>query len=237
MITPKIPLLKDGQILSVDVVNSIIKRTEYAGDLLKQYKLIAGNEMYVEPHYDGTRVSYLQPVGGGGGEAGAGGDSTPGVMASGYLVSANLGINYPPPIYIYKGFFVYYDSSSLPQPPSVTTQLFPSGVYSANTDFKPAFDGSFDGAYVASGFNLTITSSSGQLLLSVNGPKIVNNVYWINNPITQLAFGTSIIGAYWSAVDWYAPANGLAGGPAGQVLTVSRSRRTEFGVGVPNQFG
>jgi hypothetical protein len=66
MITPKIPLLKDGQILSVDVVNSIIKRTEYAGDLLKQYKLIAGNEMYVEPHYDGTRVSYLQPVGGGG---------------------------------------------------------------------------------------------------------------------------------------------------------------------------
>jgi len=66
MITPKIPLLKDGQILSVDVVNSIIKRTEYAGDLLKQYKLIAGTEMYVEPHYDGTRVSYLQPVGGGG---------------------------------------------------------------------------------------------------------------------------------------------------------------------------
>jgi len=74
MITPKIPLLKDGQILSVDVFNSIIKRTEYAGDLLKQYKLIAGNEMYVEPHYDGTRVSYLQPVGGGGtGETGQGG--------------------------------------------------------------------------------------------------------------------------------------------------------------------
>jgi hypothetical protein len=72
MITPKIPLLKDGQILSVDVVNSIIKRTEYAGDLLKQYKLIAGNEMYVEPHYDGTRVSYLQPVGGGGGGGQAG---------------------------------------------------------------------------------------------------------------------------------------------------------------------
>jgi hypothetical protein len=66
MITPRIPLLSSGQILSVDVVNSIIKRTEYAGDLLKQYKLIAGTEMYVEPHYDGTRVSYLQPVGGGG---------------------------------------------------------------------------------------------------------------------------------------------------------------------------
>jgi len=80
MITPKIPLLKDGQILSVDVVNSIIKRTEYAGDLLKQYKLIAGNEMYVEPHYDGTRVSYLQPVGGGG--TPATGDMYIGIAAS-----------------------------------------------------------------------------------------------------------------------------------------------------------
>jgi hypothetical protein len=40
----------------------MIKRTEYAADLLQQYKLIAGNQMYIEPHYDGTRVSYLQPV-------------------------------------------------------------------------------------------------------------------------------------------------------------------------------
>jgi len=61
MITPKIPLLKDGQILSVDVVNSIIKRTEYAGDLLKQSKLIAGDGVTIQPQYNGTRVSYLQP--------------------------------------------------------------------------------------------------------------------------------------------------------------------------------
>jgi hypothetical protein len=57
MITPKIPLLKDGQILSVDVVNSIIKRTEYAGDLLKQSKLIAGDGVTIQPQYNGTRVS------------------------------------------------------------------------------------------------------------------------------------------------------------------------------------
>jgi len=57
MITPKIPLLKDGQILSVDVVNSIIKRTEYAGDLLKQSKLIAGDGVTIQPQYDGTRVT------------------------------------------------------------------------------------------------------------------------------------------------------------------------------------
>jgi len=57
MITPKIPLLKDGQILSVDVVNSIIKRTEYAGDLLKQSRLIAGDGVTIQPQYNGTRVS------------------------------------------------------------------------------------------------------------------------------------------------------------------------------------
>lgn len=65
MIAPQIPLVKDGQILSVGLVNSLIGRTEYAADLLRQYKLIAGYGMYVEPHSDGTRVSYLQPVAGG----------------------------------------------------------------------------------------------------------------------------------------------------------------------------
>jgi hypothetical protein len=43
----------------------MIDRVEYAADLLRQYKLVAGDEMYVEPHYDGTRVSYFYPVGGG----------------------------------------------------------------------------------------------------------------------------------------------------------------------------
>jgi hypothetical protein len=65
MIAPKIPFVRDGQILSVDLVNSMIARTEYVADLLRQYKLIAGDEMYIEPHFDGTRVSYLQQVAGG----------------------------------------------------------------------------------------------------------------------------------------------------------------------------
>jgi hypothetical protein len=65
MIAPKIPLVQDGQILSVGLVNSLIGRTEYAADLLRQYKPIAGNGMYVEPHFDGTRISYNQPVAGG----------------------------------------------------------------------------------------------------------------------------------------------------------------------------
>ena len=66
MIAPKIPLVKDGQILSTNLVNSMIARIEYAADLLRQYKCISGGEeIYVEPHFDGTRVSYVQQVAGG----------------------------------------------------------------------------------------------------------------------------------------------------------------------------
>jgi hypothetical protein len=65
MISPRLSKVVGGTRLTTDLLNSMIKRTEYAADLLQQYKLIAGNQMYIEPHYDGTRVSYLQPVGGG----------------------------------------------------------------------------------------------------------------------------------------------------------------------------
>lgn len=66
MIAPKIPLLRDGQILSANLVNSMIARIEYAADLLRQFKCISGEaEIYIEPHFDGTRVSYNQPVAGG----------------------------------------------------------------------------------------------------------------------------------------------------------------------------
>jgi hypothetical protein len=65
MIRPRLSKVASGTTLTTDLVNDIINRTEYAADLLRQYKLTAGNEMYVEPHYDGTRVSYLQPVAGG----------------------------------------------------------------------------------------------------------------------------------------------------------------------------
>lgn len=65
MIRPRLPRVASGTRLTTNLVNNIINRTEYAADLLRQYKLVAGTEMYVEPHYDGTRVSYLQPVAGG----------------------------------------------------------------------------------------------------------------------------------------------------------------------------
>jgi len=65
MIAPRIPLAQNGQILTANLVNHIIARTEYAARLLREYRCVAGTDMFVEPHYDGTRVSYLQPVGGG----------------------------------------------------------------------------------------------------------------------------------------------------------------------------
>ena len=65
MIRPRIGKANNGQIMSLELVNRIIGRTEYAADLLRQYKLVAGNGMYIEPHYDGTRISYFQPVKGG----------------------------------------------------------------------------------------------------------------------------------------------------------------------------
>jgi hypothetical protein len=59
MIAPKIPLVQDGQILSVGLVNSLIGRTEYAADLLRQYKLIAGDKISIEQKYDGSIISSL----------------------------------------------------------------------------------------------------------------------------------------------------------------------------------
>ena len=58
MIYPTLNKVRNGQRMSVELVNGLIKRTEYAADLLRQYKLIAGTEMYIQPHFDGTRVSY-----------------------------------------------------------------------------------------------------------------------------------------------------------------------------------
>jgi hypothetical protein len=43
MIYPRLNRVRNGQRLSVELVNGLIKRTEYAGDLLRQGKCLAGN--------------------------------------------------------------------------------------------------------------------------------------------------------------------------------------------------
>lgn len=75
MIAPKIPFVKNGQILTANLVNHIIARTEYASRLLREYRCVAGTDMFIEPHYDGTRVSIGTPVGGGADSYGGGAGS------------------------------------------------------------------------------------------------------------------------------------------------------------------
>lgn len=57
MIYPKVPAVRSGQILSANLVNSMIGRIEYAADLLRQYKLIAGDGITIEQQPDGRRIS------------------------------------------------------------------------------------------------------------------------------------------------------------------------------------
>lgn len=54
---PRIPEVRDGQILSTNLVNHIIRRTEYAAGLLAEYKMIAGDSISLEQQFDGTRVN------------------------------------------------------------------------------------------------------------------------------------------------------------------------------------
>ena len=59
MIYPRLNRVRNGQRLSVELVNGLIKRTEYAGDLLRQYKCVAGTDISVVQEYDGTTI---QPI-------------------------------------------------------------------------------------------------------------------------------------------------------------------------------
>ena len=57
MIYPRLNRVRNGQRLSVELVNGLIKRTEYAADLLRQYKCVAGTDISVIQEYDGTTIS------------------------------------------------------------------------------------------------------------------------------------------------------------------------------------
>lgn len=57
MIYPRLNRVRNGQRLSVELVNGLIKRTEYAGDLLRQGKCLAGTDISVAQRYDGTTIS------------------------------------------------------------------------------------------------------------------------------------------------------------------------------------
>lgn len=60
MIAPKIPFVKNGQILTATLVNHIIARTEYASRLLREYRCIGGEKILAQPNIYGTKISYSQ---------------------------------------------------------------------------------------------------------------------------------------------------------------------------------
>lgn len=57
MIYPRLDKVRNGQRMSVELVNGLIKRTEYAADLLRQYKPLAGTDISIAQRYDGTTIS------------------------------------------------------------------------------------------------------------------------------------------------------------------------------------
>ena len=57
MIYPRIERVTNGQVLSLGLINGMIKRTEYAADLLQRYKCLAGVNISVEQKYDGSNIS------------------------------------------------------------------------------------------------------------------------------------------------------------------------------------
>jgi len=58
MIYPRLERVSNGQQMSVELINGIIKRTEYAADLLKKYRCLAGAEILVAQQSNGTRISH-----------------------------------------------------------------------------------------------------------------------------------------------------------------------------------
>lgn len=110
MIAEKLFPLKSGTELTIGLVNKIIKRIEYAALLLSQYKLVEGSQTYIEPHYDGTRVSFLRPVGGGAAPSFRGGN-VPFPLPL-WPIASNGGQNPAYPLDT-AGLYAYYGSSGL----------------------------------------------------------------------------------------------------------------------------
>jgi hypothetical protein len=58
MIRPPLPRVKNGDVLGLGLMNGIINRIEYAADLLRQGRPLAGESINIEENYSGTIISY-----------------------------------------------------------------------------------------------------------------------------------------------------------------------------------
>jgi hypothetical protein len=158
MIREKLSLVSNGDRLTTDLINKIINRIEYAASLLAQYKVVAGSEVYVEPHFDGTRISFDRPVGGGSQPSFRGGNApfpNPNWPLPAVLISYNdFTLTY--------GFSTPNTYGSIPS--SSLTRNNNRGTYELNFDFTDARadeNGYIIGSRISSPTPFTIYYSDG----------------------------------------------------------------------------
>lgn len=58
MIRPPLPRAKNGDMLDLGLMNSLINRIEYAADLLRQGRPLAGDNISVQENYNGSLISF-----------------------------------------------------------------------------------------------------------------------------------------------------------------------------------
>ena len=161
MIYPRLEKIRNDQRMSVELVNGLIKRTEYAADLLRQYKLVAGSGIDIQDSSGATTIS-----------------STGGFRVVGSCTLAG----------VFTGFV--YDNGSYTTfmvPGSTLTQLFGiqgsiacgytqvGGTFKGfTTDFSEInFISNCQQVWDIDGENFVGVSSGGSSFVSINGSRII----------------------------------------------------------------
>jgi hypothetical protein len=207
MIREKLSNLSSGNIITVDLINRIINRIEYAAGLLAQYKTVAGSQIYVEPHFDGTRISFDRPVGGGSQPSFRGGNAP--FPNPNWPLPAVL-INYNDFTLTY-GFSTPNTYGSIPS--SSLTRNNNRGTYELNFDFTDArsdengyvigsrissptpftiyySDGTFEEAqFDGTSYSLIPKAEVGSIAFATPTPEIGNFVNGGQNPDYPLTYG------------------------------------------------
>lgn len=180
MIRPnKIKRIHGEEILTSQKINHIIKRIEYLAYLMNVPSLFR------------TRTVGSSGVGGGGG---SGNPTFFGARGSNNLFTHNIPPGGTPDI-----ISNIYDPNAIN-----TTRWFNAGVYSAGDISMCYVPVSPKGIVVTSGFNLSIRyifGATNNLLLSVNGPKIILNKKF-KEGYQSINFGGFQFPAYWSRDNW-----------------------------------
>ena len=146
MIYPRLNRVRNGQRLSVQLVNGLIKRTEYAGDLLRQGKCLAGTDISVAQRYDGTTIS-------GGGESR--------ILICGARFASTAPFTRVPFIYDYSNN-LYTDLQNIPK--AMNDGIYAFGIHSGvmSGHFFEPLKG-FGRGFVYSNNAFTIINEGGEL--------------------------------------------------------------------------